>query len=210
MPSTKNLQINGFTMILQVWFYEHSSIYAFADEKRIIPVTEVMDEERRIQAEEAFIQSEEYNAYVEDGVISMEKGLRRARDALRKEREVHAKEKEAHVAAKKELDELKEVVTLKTTMEDILEFTRMQRFNSSSDASGMRGLHEEGSNTDICSLEGRVQASPSSPLLESDVADTTTPGQSVLSAQMGLEPMEEEMFVGGEVGEVKGQSPCGD
>ncbi|KAJ8421347.1 hypothetical protein Cgig2_027955 [Carnegiea gigantea] len=35
MGSTKNLQTNGFAMIRQVWFCEHSIIYAFADERKV-------------------------------------------------------------------------------------------------------------------------------------------------------------------------------
>ncbi|KAJ8426838.1 hypothetical protein Cgig2_025243 [Carnegiea gigantea] len=91
----------------------------------IIPVIEVRDDERRIEAVEALIMSEDYSAYVEDGIMSMEERLRRARDALKKEREVLAKEKEAHAVMKKELAELKEAVAMKTTIDDILEFARI-------------------------------------------------------------------------------------
>ncbi|KAJ8428408.1 hypothetical protein Cgig2_024554 [Carnegiea gigantea] len=33
IPLKKNLQMHGFATILQVWFYEHTSLYAHADEK---------------------------------------------------------------------------------------------------------------------------------------------------------------------------------
>ncbi|KAJ8422510.1 hypothetical protein Cgig2_010631 [Carnegiea gigantea] len=33
MCSARNVQINGFAMILQVWFYEHTNIYSFGDDK---------------------------------------------------------------------------------------------------------------------------------------------------------------------------------
>jgi len=73
----------------------------------------------------------------------MEKRQRRARNALRKEIEAHAKEKEAYAATKKELDELKEAVASKTAVEDILEFARMQKFNSTANDPGMTVVREE-------------------------------------------------------------------
>ncbi|KAJ8432926.1 hypothetical protein Cgig2_023056 [Carnegiea gigantea] len=174
----------------------------------IIPVIEVRDDERRIEAVEAFIGLEDYNAY---GVISVEERLRRAKDALRKEREAHVKEKKAYAVTKKELDELNEAVAMKTAVEDILEFARMQRFNSTANAPGMMAVREERTNTDIFSPDAGVQVdptSPSSPLQSSDVADTTTVGESVPSRQLGSHPVEAEFFVGGEVGEVQRQSLC--
>ena len=60
------------------------------------------------------------------GVLSVEERLHRARDALKKEREAHAREREAHAATKKELVQLKEAAQLRTTVEDILEFARLQ------------------------------------------------------------------------------------
>ena len=72
-------------------------------------------------------------------------------DALLKKREAHAKEKEAH-----KLDELKEVTALNTMVEDILEFVRMQRFNSAPDALELKGVCEEGTNSNVCSPETDV------------------------------------------------------
>ncbi|KAJ8422969.1 hypothetical protein Cgig2_002580 [Carnegiea gigantea] len=167
----------------------------------IILVIEVRDNERRVEAVETFITSEEYNAYVEDA--------QRARDALRKEIEAHAKEKKAHAAMKKKLDELKEAVALKTAVEDILEFARMQRFNSTADAPGITAVCEERTNTDISSRNARVQVDPLSRRLR-DVADTMAAGESVSSGQLGSHLVEAELFVGGEVGEVQGQSPYGE
>ena len=73
------------------------------------------------------------------GVISVEERLRRARDTLKKEREALVKEKEAHVVTKKELAELKEAVVMKTTVDNILEFARIQGLNSTADAPGAIG-----------------------------------------------------------------------
>ncbi|KAJ8445910.1 hypothetical protein Cgig2_009839 [Carnegiea gigantea] len=114
--SMKNLQINGFVMILQ-----------------IIPVR---DDERRIEAMEALIASEDYSVHVEDaqGVINVEEQLRRVRDALRKEREALAKKREAHTVTKKELAELKEAVVMKTAVDDILEVDDKSQLGSSANA----------------------------------------------------------------------------
>ncbi|KAJ8430117.1 hypothetical protein Cgig2_007090 [Carnegiea gigantea] len=155
---------------MQVWFYNHSSIYAFADERMVsrlgswinlykgkkydtgvvvrkLKGSEVGDDKRRIEAVEVLIASEEYSAYLRDEryassvravccIVDMER-LRRARDALKKEREALAKEKEAHAATKKELDDLNEAVAMKTAVDDILEFTRIQGLNAIVDTPGM-------------------------------------------------------------------------
>ncbi|KAJ8442638.1 hypothetical protein Cgig2_003682 [Carnegiea gigantea] len=207
-----------------MWFYEYSSIYPFVDERRvprlsswvnlykgkkydagvvvrklkdseIIPVIEVMDDERRIQAVEALITSEVYSAYMEDaqvcndinicycdnyvvngilstdlvtyllqGVISVEERLQRVRYALRKEREALAKEIEAQPATKKELAELKEAAVMKTTVEDILEFARIQGLNSTVDTPE-RPVGEEGTNIDIFTPDVGVKVDRASPRL---------------------------------------------
>ena len=71
-----------------------------------------------------------------------------ARDAFRKERKALAKEKEAHAATKKDLGELKEVVAMKTRVEDILDFGRIQWLNSTADAPERSAVGEEGTHTD--------------------------------------------------------------
>ncbi|KAJ8447136.1 hypothetical protein Cgig2_022865 [Carnegiea gigantea] len=259
--NAKNLQINGFAMILQVWFYEHSTIYAFTDERsvprlsswvnlykgkkydagimvrklkdsEIIPVIEVRDNERRIQVVEALITSENYSAYVEyvqlrgepyvsfvrvvcyvadKGIISVEERLQRARDALRKEKEALAKEKEAHATKKKELAELKEAVAMKTTVEDILKFARIQGLSSTADAPKRPAVGDEGTKTDIFTPDVGVgvevdRASPLSLVQSSDVAETITAGENVPSGKLGAHPVEAELVAEGEVGEVQGQS----
>ncbi|KAJ8429906.1 hypothetical protein Cgig2_025336 [Carnegiea gigantea] len=244
MGSTKNLQINGFAMILQVWFYEHNTIYAFAIKRKVprlsswvnlyngkkydggvmvrklkdselIPVIEVRDDERRMQAVEALITSEDYGVYVEDAQLRGEPYVssvhivccvvdKRERDALRKEREALAKEPEVHVVTKKELKELTEAVAMKTTIEDILEFARLQGLHSTEDAPERSAAGEEGTNTDIFAPDvgGEVDwASSSSPVQSSDVAETTAAGERA-------HPVDAELVVEGEVGKVQWQSPA--
>ncbi|KAJ8446950.1 hypothetical protein Cgig2_006578 [Carnegiea gigantea] len=102
-----------------------------------------------------------------EGVISMEERLQRVRDALKKERDALAKEREVHATMKKELAELKEAVVMKTAVEDILEFGRPQGLHSTEDAPEKPTADEEGTNTDIFTLDmgGEAdQASPSSPV----------------------------------------------
>ncbi|KAJ8447197.1 hypothetical protein Cgig2_030428 [Carnegiea gigantea] len=74
-----------------VWFYEHFSIYAFADERRV----------PRLSSWVNLYEGKKYDTAVvvrklkdSEGVISVEERLRRARDALRKEIEALAKEKQ--------------------------------------------------------------------------------------------------------------------
>ncbi|KAJ8425691.1 hypothetical protein Cgig2_026213 [Carnegiea gigantea] len=95
IPLKRNLQMHGFTMILQVWFYEYTNLYAHADEKcmlciaswvnlymgckydaaqlilmikdnQIVPYLEARDLERREAIVKAFSNTEDFNAYVED------------------------------------------------------------------------------------------------------------------------------------------------
>ncbi|KAJ8422468.1 hypothetical protein Cgig2_017475 [Carnegiea gigantea] len=145
---------------MSVWFYEHSSIYAFTDEKRVPRLSSWVNFYQSKKYDPTFvvpelkdskklIETEEYNAYVEDALHGGR--LTEGGDALLKEREAHAKEKEAH-----KLDELKEVTTLNTVVEDILEFVRRQWFNSAPDALELKGVREEGTNSDVCSLETDV------------------------------------------------------
>ncbi|KAJ8435708.1 hypothetical protein Cgig2_002665 [Carnegiea gigantea] len=151
---------------------------------------------------EVFIEIEKYNPSVKDaqGVISMEERLWRARDALRKKGEAYAKEKEAHATMKKELDELKEAVALKHRGE------------------GYPGVCLDATvqlHTRCCIVESPevvVQAGLSSPLLPSagNLTDTMAAGHSMPIAKIGSDPMKEDMFVRGDVGEGKGQSLCGD
>ncbi|KAJ8423848.1 hypothetical protein Cgig2_000974 [Carnegiea gigantea] len=125
MHIARNVQINGFAMILQVWFYKHTNIYSFEDEncvprisswvhlykgkkydaRLINPVLKVREEERVKDVVRAFIDTDEYQGYVEDaeGVISLEVRLRRLRDILRKEKEGHAATKNKLAVTKKEL-----------------------------------------------------------------------------------------------------------
>jgi len=91
----------------------------------------------------------------------------RARNALRKKSEALAKEKEVHTVTKKKLAELKEAVVMKTTVEDILEFARLQGLDSTADAPERPAVGEEGTNTDIFTpdVAGEVdRASLSSPM----------------------------------------------
>ncbi|KAJ8423476.1 hypothetical protein Cgig2_013519 [Carnegiea gigantea] len=95
IPIKKNLQMHGFAMILQAWFYEHTNLYAHPDEKgmprntswvnlyighkyniaqlissikdnQIVHVLEVWELERREATVKAFIDSDDFNAYMED------------------------------------------------------------------------------------------------------------------------------------------------
>jgi len=72
---------------------------------------------------------------------------------------------------------------------------------------------EEGTNTDIFTpaVEGEVnRASPSSPVQSSDVAETIGAGESVPLEQLGAHPVDTELVVEGEVGEVQRQSSGGE
>ena len=146
------------------------------------------------------------------GVISVEERLRRVQDALRKEIKALVKEKEAH-AAKRELAELKEAVVMKTAVDDILEFARLQGLHSTGDAPERPAVGDEGTNTDMFApyVRGEVDwASSSSPVQWSDVAETIVAGKRVPSKLFGAHQGDAELVVEGEVGEVQGQSPCGE
>ncbi|KAJ8428740.1 hypothetical protein Cgig2_022650 [Carnegiea gigantea] len=169
--------------------YDAGVVVRKLKDSEIIPVIEVRDDERRMQVVEALIMSEDYSAYVEDA----------------QEREALTKEKEVHAVIKKELAELKKAVAMKTTVEDILEFVRIQGLNSTADAPERLTVGEEGTNTDIFTLDVKVEvdrASPSYPVQSSDVAETIAVGESVPSGQLGAHPIEAKLVVAGEVGEV--------
>ena len=68
---------------------------------------------------------------------------------------------------KKELAELKEAVAMKTTVDDILEFARLQGLHSTDDVLERSAVPEEETNTDIFTPDVRGEmdrASPSSPV----------------------------------------------
>ncbi|KAJ8420341.1 hypothetical protein Cgig2_012106 [Carnegiea gigantea] len=138
--TTRNLQINGFAMILRVWFYKHNSIYAFTDEKMVL----------RLSSWVNFYKGKKYDARVV-AVINEEEHLWRARDAL-------WKEKEAHATTKKEVEELKEAVALNVTVKDILEFARMQRSGVEPNDAKLKNDGEEATNTAKASPEVREEA----------------------------------------------------
>ncbi|KAJ8435439.1 hypothetical protein Cgig2_012560 [Carnegiea gigantea] len=105
--SARNVQINGFAMILQ-----------------INTVLEVREEERVKDIMRAFIDTNEYQGYVEDaeirpasidehntyGVIRLGVRLRRLRDVLQKENEAHAATKKKLPMIKKELAKLRAMI----------------------------------------------------------------------------------------------------
>ncbi|KAJ8443294.1 hypothetical protein Cgig2_015772 [Carnegiea gigantea] len=137
----------------------------------IIPVIEVRDDERRMQ-----IRREPYGSYVRVVCCAVDK--------VRKKRAALAKEKEGHAVTKKVLAKLKEAVTMKTAVDDIFEFARLQELHSTDDALERPAIAEEGTNIDIFvpDVRGEVdRASPSSPVQWSDVAETIAAGESVPS-----------------------------
>ena len=102
---------------------------------------------------------------------------------------------------------------MKTVVDDILEFARIQGLHPTDDASERPTVDEEGTNTDIFApdVPGEVdQASPLSPVQWSDVAEIIAVGESVPSEQLGPHLLDAELVVAGEVGEVQGQSPGGE
>lgn len=95
IPMKKNLQIHGFAMIRQVWFYEHTNLYPHVDDKcvmrmtswvnlyigckydatvlissikdnEIFPFLEVQELERRERTVKTFSETDDFRAYVED------------------------------------------------------------------------------------------------------------------------------------------------
>ncbi|KAJ8425907.1 hypothetical protein Cgig2_015725 [Carnegiea gigantea] len=119
IPMKKNLQMHGFTMILQVWFYEHTNLYAHADEKcvsrtasrvnlyigckydaaqiissikdnQIVPVLKVRELERRETIVKAFSETDDFNTYVKDALDIIS-----IEERLRRMKEALQTEKEA-------------------------------------------------------------------------------------------------------------------
>ncbi|KAJ8420215.1 hypothetical protein Cgig2_021429 [Carnegiea gigantea] len=213
IQSTKNLQINGIYAFadekrvprLSSWvnFYKgkkyHTGVVVRElKDSEIIQIIEVRDKERRIPVVQALVESEEYEAYVEDVQVSRSSyicdshnyvrngcyqrgGMATEGEGCPEERKRSTCEGEAHEATKRELEELKEAVALNSTVEDILEFARMQR---APDAVGLKAL------------EAGVQAGLSSPLVPSDVADTMVVQQTMRMADMGSNPIDDEIFIG--------------
>ncbi|KAJ8430475.1 hypothetical protein Cgig2_003057 [Carnegiea gigantea] len=147
---------------------------------------------------EAFVEIDEYNAYVEDVqvVISVEERLWRARDALRKEREAHA-------ANKKELEELKEAIAQNAMVKDFPEFAMMQRSGTEPNDAELKDVSEEGTNIAMGSPQVELHAGSSSPFLPSidNVLDTAPVGDIVLLSHKGSDSVEDDMFLGREIGE---------
>ncbi|KAJ8434664.1 hypothetical protein Cgig2_030050 [Carnegiea gigantea] len=87
IPLKKNLQMHGFAMIIQVWFYEHTNLYPHTDDKCVSRIASWVNMYigRKYDAAE-LISSIKDN----QGIISIEKCLQRTRKALRIEKEAHA------------------------------------------------------------------------------------------------------------------------
>ncbi|KAJ8436381.1 hypothetical protein Cgig2_032202 [Carnegiea gigantea] len=113
----------------EVWFYEHTNLYAHADDKcvpriaswvnlyvgckydaaqlissikdnQIVPFLEVRELERREATVKAFSETDDFNAYVDYA----QERLRRTRKALRTAKEALRLEKKARATTKKELE----------------------------------------------------------------------------------------------------------
>ncbi|KAJ8437820.1 hypothetical protein Cgig2_013436 [Carnegiea gigantea] len=107
-----DVQMNGFSLLLQVWFYEHTTRFAKYDkgmfprlaswtvydafqlvagikESEIIPVLHPRPEEMGVRMIRDFMKSPEYGYYILDGegVLSYEERLHRARQEAHEERE---------------------------------------------------------------------------------------------------------------------------
>lgn len=97
------------------------------------------------------------------------------------------------------MEELKEGIALNATVEHILEFARIQRFGSKPNDAELKHVHEEGTNTTMGSPKVKLQARSSSLLLPSmdNVPDTAVVGDSAPLSRMRLDPVEDDMIIGG-------------
>ncbi|KAJ8437549.1 hypothetical protein Cgig2_017902 [Carnegiea gigantea] len=127
-----DVQLNGFSLLIQVWFYEHTTRFANQDKRRfpriaswarvdhggayaclasmdmyvqVIPVLYPRDDEIVHPTVRDFTGTDKFGYYVDDGEgwLSVDERLRRARDAYRSE-------KVAHESTKNELQMLREQV----------------------------------------------------------------------------------------------------
>ncbi|KAJ8420936.1 hypothetical protein Cgig2_032134 [Carnegiea gigantea] len=199
-----------------VWFYKHSSIYTFVDEKRmprlsswvnfykdkkydagvmvhelkdneIIPVIEVRDEERRILGKRALIELEKYAAYVEERRHVTVVTYVNITVTYTMVRQERLQR--VRDALRKEREALaKEKEAHEATKGELEELKEAVALNSAVE--------------DILEF-ARMQRAPA----ESDVADPMALGQSVCMADMGSDPVDDKIFAGGEVGVGEGELP---
>ncbi|KAJ8427238.1 hypothetical protein Cgig2_016930 [Carnegiea gigantea] len=167
MRITKNLQI-GFAKMSHAWFYEHTSMYASADKKRmsrlsscvnfykgkkyntgvaIKPVTKIWDVERSLQVVEAFVETDECNAYVEDAqvypIVTFVR-CNKLQGTLAERVGCTMQGKKSHVATKKELEEFNEAIALNIT------------FGTVPNDVELKDVPQEGTNTTMGSPEAEL------------------------------------------------------
>ncbi|KAJ8438435.1 hypothetical protein Cgig2_004545 [Carnegiea gigantea] len=120
------VQLNGLCLLIQVWFYEHTTIFSNQDGERyprlaswrkvdhggMYDATELLAELQESELQEtavrAYMDTDEYRFYVEDGegVLSFDELLRRAREAYAKKKEANRRIRAEFVVMKDRLLEL--------------------------------------------------------------------------------------------------------
>ncbi|KAJ8430687.1 hypothetical protein Cgig2_018413 [Carnegiea gigantea] len=104
IPLKRNLQMYGFTMVVQVWFYEHKTLYAHADEKGVSCIASWVNLYIGYQYDAAQLIS---TIKDNQGIISIKECLRGMREALRITIETLTLERASHIATKKELEHIR-------------------------------------------------------------------------------------------------------